>query len=76
MPEEDIVRIHSSSGTTGAPKGVETSFGNILSQLDDLKVAFDDIFPREARILPILPMNHLFEMTVGFSTFLNFLLLI
>ena len=60
------------SGTTGAPKGVETSFGNILSQLDDLKVAFDDIFPREARILSILPMNHLFEMTVGFSTFLNF----
>ena len=60
------------SGTTGAPKGVETSFGNILSQLDDLKIAFDDIFPREARILSILPMNHLFEMTVGFSTFLNF----
>lgn len=60
------------SGTTGAPKGVETSFGNILSQLDDLKAAFSDVFPREARILSILPMNHLFEMTVGFSTFLNF----
>ena len=26
---------------------------------------------RVARILSILPMNHLFEMTVGFATFLN-----
>ena len=60
------------SGTTGSPKGVETTFGNILSQLKDLDIAFADIFPREARILSILPMNHLFEMTVGFSTFLNF----
>ena len=60
------------SGTTGKPKGVETTFGNILSQLDDLKVAFNPIFPKEARLLSILPMNHLFEMTVGFSTFLNF----
>ncbi len=61
------------SGTTGAPKGVEITFGNILSQLDDLKYALDRILPqKDVRILSILPMNHLFEMTVGFSTFLNF----
>ncbi len=61
------------SGTTGAPKGVEVSFGNMLSQLDDLKYALDRILPqKDVRILSILPMNHLFEMTVGFSTFLNF----
>ncbi len=61
------------SGTTGAPKGVEISFGNMLSQLDDLKYALDKILPKkDIRILSILPMNHLFEMTVGFSTFLNF----
>lgn len=60
------------SGTTGAPKGVETTFGNILAQLEDLKVALSPIFPKkDARILSILPMNHLFEMTVGFTTFLN-----
>lgn len=57
----------------GAPKGVEITFANMLSQLDDLKLALDDILPFETgRILSILPMNHLFEMTVGFSTFLNF----
>lgn len=62
------------SGTTGAPKGVETTFGNILAQLADLKVILRRIFPKrgDVRILSILPMNHLFEMTVGLATFLNF----
>lgn len=62
------------SGTTGAPKGVETTFGNILAQLADLKIVLRQIFPKkgDVRILSILPMNHLFEMTVGFTTFLNF----
>ena len=61
------------SGTTGMPKGVETTFNNMLTQLDDLKFAFDQILPfKNINLLSILPMNHLFEMTVGFSTFLNF----
>ena len=61
------------SGTTGAPKGVEITFANMMAQLDDLKIALDQILPyRHVNILSILPMNHLFEMTVGFSTFLNF----
>lgn len=61
------------SGTTGSPKGVEISFANMLSQLDDLEDALNKILPdRMVTVLSILPMNHLFEMTVGFSTFLNF----
>lgn len=61
------------SGTTGSPKGVEITFKNMFAQLADLKEAFYAILPREhATILSILPMNHLFEMTVGFSTFLSF----
>jgi len=61
------------SGTTGSPKGVEITFKNITSQLEDLKEALDKIFPKDyIKTLSILPMNHLFEMTVGFSTFLNF----
>ena len=61
------------SGTTGAPKGVEITFANMFAQLDDLEDALNIILPdRKVTVLPILPMNHLFEMTVGFSTFLNF----
>lgn len=61
------------SGTTGAPKGVEISFNNITSQLQDLEKVLFKILPnRKVKVLSILPMNHLFEMTVGFSTFLNF----
>ena len=62
------------SGTTGAPKGVEITFGNITSQLIITKEAFDKILPdnRRVSILSILPMNHMFELTVGFSSFLSF----
>ncbi len=61
------------SGTTGAPKGVEISFKNVNAQLVDLMEVVDIILPHKEKInmLSILPMNHLFEMTVGFSTFLN-----
>ncbi len=61
------------SGTTGAPKGVEISFKNVNAQLVDLMEVVDIILPKKQKInmLSILPMNHLFEMTVGFSTFLN-----
>lgn len=71
---KSTVFIIYTSGTTGKPKGVETTFGNILAQLHDLKIILRQIFPKrgDVRILSILPMNHLFEMTVGFTTFLNF----
>lgn len=71
---KSTVFIIYTSGTTGKPKGVETTFGNMLAQLHDLKIILRKIFPKrgDVRILSILPMNHLFEMTVGFTTFLNF----
>ena len=61
------------SGTTGSPKGVEITFGNMMAQLEDLNFALEHILTPGVpmNILSILPMNHLFEMTVGFSTFLN-----
>ena len=61
------------SGTTGKPKGVEISYNNITSQLEDLGYALNEILgDRKVTVLSILPMNHLFEMTVGFCTFLNY----
>ncbi len=71
-PKSTVFIIYT-SGTTGSPKGVEITFGNMMSQLDDLGDTLEPILPEgHCTILSILPMNHLFEMTVGFSTFLNF----
>lgn len=57
------------SGTTGKPKGVEITFKNILAQVEAVGKCFD-LGPND-RLLSILPMNHLFELTVGFLSFLN-----
>ena len=44
----------------------------MLAQMHDLRIALKEILPNEQmRMLSILPMNHLFELTVGFFTFLN-----
>ena len=61
------------SGTTGKPKGVQTTFGNILAQIQDIKTELNHVFKEGKHIntLSILPMNHLFEFTASFSTFLS-----
>lgn len=57
------------SGTTGAPKGVEITFKNAMAQVDSIGKCFN--FGVNDRFLSILPMNHLFELTVGFLSFLS-----
>ncbi len=49
------------------------SFQNMMAQMNDLDYALRKIIRAESiNILSILPMNHLFELTVGFATFMNF----
>ncbi|MCM1339468.1 MAG: AMP-binding protein, partial [Muribaculaceae bacterium] len=68
----DTALIIYTSGTTGAPKGVQTTFGNMTTQVLEMAKVLPEIMPHECvNLLSILPMNHLFELTVGFSTFLN-----
>ncbi len=61
------------SGTTGKPKGVQTTFKNLFSQVEDIQIELNKLFKKGEKInsLSILPMNHLFEFTVGFATFLS-----
>lgn len=56
------------SGTTGNPKGVETTYRNIFSQVLAIGKCFN--FNQNDSMLSILPMNHLFEISVGFMSFL------
>ena len=68
----DTALIIYTSGTTGAPKGVQTTFGNMTTQVLEMSKILPEILPHEnVNLLSILPMNHLFELTVGFFTFLN-----
>lgn len=68
----DTALIIYTSGTTGAPKGVQTTFGNMTTQVLEMNKILPEILPHETvNLLSILPMNHLFELTVGFSSFLN-----
>ncbi len=57
------------SGTTGKPKGVEITYKNMLSQVNGISKCFP--LKKKEKLLSILPMNHLFELSVGFLTFLN-----
>lgn len=72
-PLNDTALIIYTSGTTGAPKGVQTTYKNMLSQMYGMRKVLRSMMPKnkEMRLLSILPMNHLFEMTVGFFTMLN-----
>ncbi len=64
-PSEVAALIYT-SGTTGAPKAVQLTHKNLLSNLDGIAASlrFDehDIF------LSILPLHHTFEATCGFLT--------
>ena len=72
-PLHDTAFIIYTSGTTGAPKGVQTTYKNMLAQMYDMRKVLQNMMPKDGNmsLLSILPMNHLFEMTVGFFTMLN-----
>ena len=59
---DDVVEIVFTSGTTGDPKGVLLTHGNILANVASL----DGIIPRhDYRLLSLLPLSHMLEQTIG-----------
>lgn len=61
---DEVALIVYTSGTTGNPKGVQTTFGNVIFQV----TSFEDLvdLSNRDRFLSILPLNHLLELTGGF----------
>jgi len=65
QPRDTAVLIYT-SGTTGAPKAVELTHRNLLSNVEGIISAVpieqDDV------LISVLPLHHTFEATVGFLT--------
>jgi len=61
---DETALIVYTSGTTGKPKGVMTSFRNIISQLRDAETLFN--IDSNDSLISILPLNHLLEFNMGF----------
>lgn len=54
-----------SSGTTGQPKAVELTHSNIVSDILYGSEIFGDTFSNKDRVVSVLPITHLFGLTVG-----------
>ena len=62
--EDDRAGIVYTSGTTGRPKGVMLTHGNIVS---NVKATLECVFPQVGDIfLSFLPLSHTFERTAGY----------
>lgn len=53
-----------SSGTTGLPKGVETTQHNIVAQLQGLAEIYEPLESGKDVILGILPMSHIYGLAI------------
>jgi long-chain acyl-CoA synthetase len=64
LPDDTLATICFTSGTSGRPKGVMLSHGNILANVEQCRLTgmarADDLF------LSILPLSHMFERTGGY----------
>lgn len=64
VPPQETFLMAFTSGTTSQPKAAMLSFNNVLFQV----AAAGDLFsgPKDFRLLSILPLHHMFEITAGF----------
>jgi long-chain acyl-CoA synthetase len=64
FPPRDIAVLIYTSGTTGAPKAVELTHRNLLSNVEGIISAVP--VEQEDVLISVLPLHHTFEATVGF----------
>lgn len=63
VTESTLCEIAFTSGTTGVPKGVMLTHGNLLAEIEALHVAFP--LRRSYRALSLLPLSHIFEQAIN-----------
>lgn len=64
ITSDDLVQILYTSGTTGDPKGVMLSHGNMYSNLVSISKLIN-VDLRHDRLLSILPLSHIYEQSAG-----------
>ena len=67
LPNTPVVLSYT-SGTMGLPKGVLTSYGNLVCQVKGLQAVMQN--DSNTRCVSILPLNHLFELSATLLTVL------
>ncbi len=65
VARDDLATIVYTSGTTGRPKGVMLTHGNILANCADLMEAVQEVVAGDHRFLSFLPLSHMFERTAA-----------
>ncbi len=68
----DVAALVYTSGTTGEPKGVELTHGNLTSNARGGRIIFPTFCREDARSVSILPWAHSFGQTAELYNFLQF----
>jgi long-chain acyl-CoA synthetase len=66
-PLNDIAVLQYTGGTTGVPKGAMLTHANLSANVDQLYRWLPDPHPGEERMMLVLPLFHVFAMTVGMN---------
>jgi len=62
---DDVAVLQYTGGTTGVPKGAMLTHGSISANVGQLHRWFIGVQPGEQRVLAVLPLFHVFAMTVN-----------
>lgn len=66
-PESDIAVLQYSGGTTGVPKGAMLTHANLFINAEQIRRMYKEVREGRERILIVLPLFHVFAMTVGMN---------
>ncbi len=64
---DDLALLQYTGGTTGVPKGVMLTHANLTANAAQVRAWFPASRPGEERVLAVLPLFHVFAMTVAMN---------
>ncbi len=66
-PQKDLAVLQYTGGTTGTPKGAMLTHANLVANVRQIVARATDAVPGQERTLLVLPLFHVFAMTVGMN---------